>query len=300
MFGALATVGAGCTEGDARRIIEPAPGLGKTELGLTGPDEHLIANGQISRHDKITSDDGVDLDTWTIHARGITPPAAPKGTVILLHPLLMSKSWFLQLGQRLSGDGWDVVLPDSRGHGHSGGQFITWGAKEKWDVKKIMDVLQQDGAVHEPYYVFGASMGGCIAVQYAAIDPRCKGVLALAAPAGVREVATMMMPFALPGQQEAAVRRSAEIGDFTPQDASAVEAARKLTVPLILAHGYLDLVVPYQQSMDILKAAAGPKELVPFPFNGHLGIQISHYDWIVAQIDRLAEMSRQRPGSPGL
>ena len=79
------------------------------------------------------------------------------------------------------------------------------------------------------------------------------------------------------------------MGGFDPADASAVLAAKKLTCPLLLVHGLLDLSVPIEQTQAIYDAAAGPRKLMvvtPGPEEAALVLVLE--DWIAQRIDELA------------
>jgi pimeloyl-ACP methyl ester carboxylesterase len=186
-----------------------------------------------------------------------------------------------------------VVLIDLRAHGRSGGKYITYGAKEKRDVQAVMDALVQDKQAAPPFYVFGANLGGAVAIQYAAIDPRVKGVVALSPYRDFAGIAAWQLHFLNPVMQPPDVLReiaaTAKLGEFDPADASTLEAARKLTCPLLLVHGLLDLATPLEHAEAILKAASGPKELrvlTPGPEEAALALVLE--DWIAKRIDEVA------------
>ncbi len=293
---------AGCgDENQARAIIEPASGMGKVMLVAAGSSEQLQSRGRIDRHARIAGCDGTMIDVWVLRARAVaaagatTAPAvaASRGTVAILHPLMGSKSWFMSVAEHVAANGYDAVLVDNRAHGDSGGQYITWGAKEKRDVRAVMDSLLAAGDVHEPFYAFGASMGACVAIQYAAFDPRCKGVMALAAPGGIRDVGRLLMPALGEAELDRAVARAGQIGGFDPNDSSAVDAAAQLQCPLILGHGYLDIVVPYAQGQRIFDAARCPKKLEPSPLAGHATIQAFRQQWVLEQIEAMKDMKKE-------
>jgi len=74
-----------------------------------------------------------------------------------------------------------------------------------------------------------------VAIQYAAIDPRVKGVVALSPYRDFTGFAAQQMHFLNPVMQpQDALREiasAAKLGGFDPADASALEAAKKLTCP---------------------------------------------------------------------
>ena len=281
---------AGCAaDHDARMLIEPAPVFGQMALSIAGDDNDLSRRGVIDLHVCITADDGADVDAWVIRSYRA---GSARATAILLHPLGLSKSWFLPLGRLLSENGWDVVLVDLRGHGHSSGRYITWGVKERYDIKKLVDDLLARRAIQEQIYVMGASLGGCVAIQYAAIDPRCKGVLAFAPPAGIRPVADLFLPLRPANYLDQVVLRAGQLAAFDPAQANTVEAARRLNCPLIIAYGVWDFIVPYQHSQQIYDVAAGRKKLIPVFFANHITLQIGRDSWLMEQMNLLEEMGR--------
>jgi pimeloyl-ACP methyl ester carboxylesterase len=210
--------------------------------------------------------------------------------------MLTSKGRFLSLGERLASEGWDVVLPDLRAHGASGGKYLTWGAKEKHDIKAVVDSLVAEKLIEPRIYVMGASLGGCVAIQYAAIDSRCKGVLAMAPPAGARDAARLIFPLATKGWLARTIAHAGQIADFDPDDASAVDAAAQLRCPLILVHGSLDFTVPQSHTERIHAAAGGPRKRILIPWATHAGVQIGRNGWIAEQVAALVDMEAGRPG----
>ena len=296
-FLAVAAV-AGCrpvVEIRARSLIVPASLVWTVVSEPPGAGQVLKFFGRTDSNRRIKTDDGVDIDLWVINSRrkgagGATTRPAARGTVVILHPLLVGKSWFLHTGVTLAGRGWDVVLMDLRAHGYSGGKYMTWGAKEKHDVKTVVDTLLAEGAIAEPIYALGSSFGASVAIQYAAIDARCRGVMAFAPPRNCHEITRRMMLLESEEDFRAALARAGEMADFDPKEASAEAAAAKLKCPLILVHGYLDVIVPYQHGQAVFKAAPEPKKLITLWADGHAS-EIARRKWIADRIDELAAMS---------
>lgn len=253
----------------------------------------------------ITADDGASIGFTTLRAAGRgdagefaagalrEAQGGPRGkaTAVLLHPMMVDRDWFLPLGRRLARAGWDVVLPDLRRHGHSGGARTTWGAREKHDIRRIIDCLLEDNLVSSEVYAMGASLGGCVAVQYAAVDPRCRGVLALAPPTGVEGYIRCTWPLATDEFIRAAIARECQEGGYRPEDASAVAAARQLRCPLIVVHGRLDVTVPVRQGEEVHAAAAGPKKMI-YLWADHGGVQMGRDAWLAERMEELRRMSQ--------
>ena len=233
------------------------------------------------------------MDVWVINAR-IPKGTAPVGaTALVIHGMTTSKAFFLSLGEDLARAGWDVVLPDLRAHGNSGGKYMTWGAIEKYDMKEIVDALIDEKLIAPRIHALGGSVGGCVAIQYAAIDTRCKGVMALAPPTGIRGGAKLLSPFSTKEVLNSTVTRAGAMAEFDPENASAVSAATRLKCPLILVHGRFDVVVPFEHSQKIYNAAWEPKKLIPLWFADHNGVQLGYNKWIVKKMQLLMDMANQ-------
>ncbi|MGB2820455.1 MAG: alpha/beta fold hydrolase [Phycisphaerae bacterium] len=312
LVGSLALIPAaivGCashTEQEARLLVVPVQWVGKTTEYCAGPRERLLKNGRIDAHHRVKTADGVEIDVWVIKSRlrdeaannegSIFEGKITRGTVVMLHPLLAGKTWFLGMGQKLADRGWDVVLMDLRGHGYSGGQYTTWGVKEKRDVKAVVDELVKAEPISDRIYACGSSTGGSVAIQYAATDPRCKGVIAVAPPAGAIDIFRRVLCLLPEPRFEAALKQAGQMADFDPAGASAVAAAGELSCPLILIHGSWDFLVPFRHSQQIADAASGPKKLISLKCVGHAS-EIGRTGWLTDQIDVLADMQRSEEPS---
>jgi len=83
------------------------------------------------------------------------------------------------------------------------------------------------------------------------------------------------------------VEAAGKMGEFNPDEASAVEAAKKLTCPLLVIHGLLDVSVPLDHGKAIYDAAGGPKKLLVVGIEQPV-LPAIYEDWIADQIDSLA------------
>ncbi|MFP3938322.1 MAG: alpha/beta hydrolase [Phycisphaerae bacterium] len=291
----LAT-GLGCQHDEyARQLIQPNTHPGKVRENLTGSGDQLVARNRISEHRVITVGDGTDIDVWTISAREQDDSAEqPRGTVVVLHGTSESKATYLGVGRRLSTKGFDVVLPDLRRHGRSGGEVTTYGAKEKQDVKTVMDELLAEQVVSEPVYAVGTTLGAATAILYAAIDDRVEGVMVITpykdAETMMRRHLAIMAPAMSAADVREVIDRAAEMGDFELSEASAQEAAPRLDCPLLLIHGLIDVSVPLEHSETIYRAANEPKDMRVFkPGPEHMVLIARWEDWIAERVDELVE-----------
>jgi len=299
----LACVGCDATTNQqAKLLVQPDAWVGRAMEWWVDPAGRLEEAGRIDTHRRIEVEPGVEIDCWLIKSRLYDDEAGnrdtlfegrlTRGTVVLLHPLMTGKAWFLGVGERLADRGWDVLLLDLRGHGYSGGRFTTWGAREKRDVKKVVDEVLGTEGVSQDVYVCGSSMGGGVAIQYAAIDPRCRGVVAVSPPAGAVSVFRRILCLLAEPFFQRAVDRAGELADFDPADASALAAAEKLQCPLVVVHGSWDCIVPFRHGERIFEASSAPqKKLIALPGVGHVA-EVGRTGWLTERIEEVADMSR--------
>ena len=282
---------AGCSvQQEARKLVAKAE-RGVLAMSFYPSGKSMVDQKKITAHEKIKVADGAEIDVWVIGARDAKgAPVKAKATMLILHSRHEHKASlpYFGAGKQLARKGYDVVLPDLRGHGRSTGEYITYGAKEKTDLKTVMDTLIGKKLVNPSIYVFGVNLSGSIAIQYAAIDPRCKGVMAVAPYQDFRAISRywhLMMP-AKKFEQVAAA--AAKLAKFDLADTSAVVAAGKLRCPLVIYHGLLDASAPRAHAKAIFEAAKEPKKfIVPLPGERVLTLGFLEH-WVAGQMDDLA------------
>jgi dienelactone hydrolase len=293
----------GCAQDDqARMLLAPTPVWSDQDvMGLPGvPAEVVLRNaGRIDSFSKIEVADKAQIDVWVIKARDAAgKPAPATGTVLVLHAYTSGKGSYPYLGvaERLARKGYDVVLPDLRCHGHSTGDAITFGVKEKDDLKRVMDRFIADKTVHGKVYVFGAGLGACVGIQYAAIDPRVAGVVAIAPYKDFRSFARQRHPLMEESKFQGLLVSAGRLGNFKPDEASTVVGASKLTCPLLVIHGILDFTVPQEWSQAVYDAATGPRKLQVVSMDTPL-VAALYEDWITGQVDALARNGLKEPSA---
>jgi pimeloyl-ACP methyl ester carboxylesterase len=261
-------------------------------LGGCNSTEHLLKTGRINAHREIPGEKEARLDVWVISARDAQGEVleGTYPTSVLLHPWLTDKTWFLPLGEQLAREGWNVVLPDLRGHGQSGGTWTTWGALERRDILAVMDALRQEGLASDEIYAFGASLGGCTALLYAVDDPHCRGVVAVAPVDGVRGFIAQSSPFADEAARKRKVVEHGEQHGYDPADADPTAAGKGATIPLRLIWGLMDSTVPHEQTGRIFDAWAGPKEH-ELRLDNHGSIQWNKEGYFVEQLQKVRQMA---------
>jgi len=220
----------------------------------------------------VRAPDGIELLGWKVH------PAAPNGDwVLLFHGVSDNRTGVLGHAEFLLRRNYGVVMMDSRDHGDSGGDMATYGWKERYVGVAITDALYATENVRH-LYALGVSMGGAIALQSAAVEPRIHAVVAEDPFANLREVSydyaglevssllgrTLFRPAPM-----AAMHSVEKEGGFKPEDVSSEKAVAARTFAVLVICGTRDHRIPCRHAERIYKAAIGPKELWVVQGAGH-------------------------------
>lgn len=202
----------------------------------------------------------VSLAGWLFRAKG-----PRRGTVIYLHGITSNRASGVWIAERLVPRGFDVLAYDLRAHGDSTGEACTYGYYEKQDLVRVVDRLGTG-----PFILMGSSLGGAVALQAAAIEPRIAGVVAVATFSDLRTVATERAPFfASRGNIDEALRLAETMGRFKVDIASPVAAAPAIRVPVLLIHGEKDDETPADHSRRVAAALGTNKRLILVPSARH-------------------------------
>jgi alpha-beta hydrolase superfamily lysophospholipase len=242
-------------------ILHPAR-LNRMRLEET--DQMLNRTGATKSDFNVQATDGVTLKGWKVR-----PAAANRDWVLLYHGVSDNRTGDIGHAEFLLRHGYRVLMMDSRDHGESGGDMATYGWKERYDTVAIADALYASEKVRH-LYALGVSLGGAIALQSAAVEPRIEAVVAEASFANLREVSydyaglhagswlgrTLFRPAPV-----LAMRSVEKEGGFKPEDVSPEKAVAARTFPVLLICGTRDSTIPCRHSERIYKAASGPKTL---------------------------------------
>jgi hypothetical protein len=223
----------------------------------------------------VTASDGAELQAW------FARPANSNGdAVILLHGVADNRQGMGGLAELFLSDGYSVLLPDSRAHGLSGGNFPTYGIKEASDVRAWYGWLK---GRDRPNCVFGIgeSMGAAIVLQAVRTTPFC-AVVAESPFASFRQIAyirvgqvfhvgswlgrTVLRPAVELALIYGRLTRGVNLASASPE--KSVAGSR---VPILLIHGLADSNIPPQQSEMIRARNPADITLWEVPNAGHCG-----------------------------
>ena len=196
----------------------------------------------------IITDDGERLGAWWIDAR-----AQPRGHVLVCHGNAGNIGDRVLHADLLSAAGFDVLLFDYRGYGHSTGTPSEEGTYR--DARAALaSMLARPGVDPARVLYLGESLGGAVALELALRHPPA-GLVLLSSFTGVRELSRVHYPF-IP---------AALVPDAYPS----LRRIPRLRSPLLVLHGQRDEIVPLPHAEALLGAAPKPKQMRVFPGCGH-------------------------------
>jgi pimeloyl-ACP methyl ester carboxylesterase len=207
----------------------------------------------------VEAQDGATLRAWYFVHSAIT-----RNAVIVLHGLGDTRKGMSGQAELFLRHGYNVLMPDSRAHGASGGELATFGILEADDVHRWVSWLQERLPKGGCVFGSGVSMGAGIVLQAAArkSEPRFCGVIAEAPYASFREIAydRIGQPFNLgPWFGMTVGRPIIEFGmiyarskyKVNMEEASPMTALRNSSVPVLLIAGLADDNIPIRHSRMI-------------------------------------------------
>jgi alpha-beta hydrolase superfamily lysophospholipase len=110
---------------------------------------------------------------------GLYFPSSNGAAVIVQHGYRGHRGIVLKLVDVLVDRGFGVAAFDLRGHGRSGGDWITLGRDDVRDLKQVVDYVEARPDVHgDRIGMIGFSMGAALTLSLAAEDPRIRAAVA--------------------------------------------------------------------------------------------------------------------------
>lgn len=228
--------------------------------------------------------DGVPLKAWWLPAEG-----APRATVIIAHGIDQTRQVMLGRAAFLVHGGYNALPIDLRGHGESGGHFVSPGLVETRDLLGAIRYVRSRGE-RGPIVLMGVSLGAEACLLTAAQSADVAAVVSDGAfTSGVDVFRNVQGYYAhdpsrgfferhffaiasFPGLVRSIVlayylRTGVYLGsDFV----SVLPVASRITCPVLVISGERDWIVPTENARKILAALPGARNrLVTIPLAKH-------------------------------
>ena len=206
------------------------------------PDRHVAPPppGVVERW--LTTADGVRLHAW--HA--VAPEGAP--TLVWSHGNAGNIAGRAPVLQALAAHGLGVLAYDYRGYGKSTGTPSEAGIYR--DVEAAYDSVARPGV---RLVAFGESLGGAVSIHLVTVRP-CAALVVVSTFTTMRDVARSHYGVA---------------GLLAGRAFDSLARVRDVHVPILVAHGDADEVVPYTLGEALFAAAAEPKRFLRLPGAHH-------------------------------
>ncbi|MDO5292077.1 MAG: alpha/beta hydrolase [bacterium] len=208
----------------------------------------------------ITSEDGLKL-----HAYEITNTKKSDVWVLVVHGYTGQGSDQYGYAKGFYDMGYNVLVPDLRGHGLSDGDYIGMGWDDRLDIMKWTDyIIAKDSEAQ--IVLHGVSMGGATVMMVAG-EQLPSNVKCIIEDSGYTSVwsefsyqldALFNLP-AFPVMQLANLATKVRAG-YWISDASAIDQLARATRPMLFIHGDNDDFVPFFMLDQVYNAANVEKE----------------------------------------
>lgn len=209
----------------------------------------------------------ISFDGLKLHAALIPAAGKAKGIVIAMHGY--GSRYNLDFAPQVEfyhGLGYHLILPMQRAHFGSGGEYITFGVKERFDVKlwahKAAELFGDDISI----ILAGISMGASSVMMSAqlTLPDNVKGIIAdcgftspwdMITHAAKRSFHLPAFPLVYLGNFWAK-----QCAGFSLKEASSVESMAVCKIPVLFIHGSDDTFVPVRMTEENYAACRAPKE----------------------------------------
>ena len=194
--------------------------------------------------------------------------------------------------------GYNILMPTQRGQFLSDGDDLTFGYQDKYDWLNWVKMVDERNGANSEVVFYGQSLGADTVLEAASVPGLSKSVKAVVADAGYATLpelgaslytkainyvsnalqsvglpAITSLPFLSYDKIVAAINaRLIKTQGFSVDDLSAVDAASKVTIPLLLIHTEDDAFIPYTQSLELAAANHSADQevwILPGQVGGH-------------------------------
>lgn len=212
-----------------------------------------------------------------LYARWIAAPEPTNRTAVVLHGYQGSSLSMLMIGYMFNHDlGFNVLLPDLRGHGESEGGAVYMGWEERHEVIRWIEIADEIFGGNTQIVIHGISMGGAttmIAAGDSNLPPTVRCAIEDCGYTSVQDA------FSVSWDEDLKFLKFPlfNLGDMWCRilygwgfsEASPLNCMRDCNLPMLFIHGEQDSLLPVEMVHRLYEAKPGKKELWILPGVDH-------------------------------
>lgn len=221
----------------------------------------------------VTTKDSIKIKGYWIKSDSINA----KSAIIFVHGIGGCKEHFLNLSKNLSQMGIESILIDSRAHGKSGGEFCTYGYKEKSDISSVIDFIKEKNDTI-PIGIWGNSMGGAIAIQALEYEQRIEFGIIESTFTSLEEIVydyqkSYTYGIGLKPLCNLSLNEAGKLADFNPDLVSPITSVKNIKQPILIAHGTKDKNIKFEYGKMLFENLKSiDKEFIAIENGGHFDL----------------------------
>lgn len=214
------------------------------------------------------------FDNLTMHGYKILNENSSNKWVITVHGYTSKGLYMSNYAKRFYDMGYNILIPDLRGHGESEGNYIGMGWYDRLDILKWIDLILNENE-NSKIILHGVSMGAAT-VSMTSGEELPSNIKAIISDCGYTSVweqfshqlkSMYSLPnFPIMNASSAIARFKAGYG---LKEASALKQVEKSKTPILFIHGDEDDFVPYKMMDELYDATSSDKERLTVKGAGH-------------------------------
>lgn len=222
----------------------------------------------------IQSQDGLKLHGFYLKSKNTNA-----STIIIAHGYQSSGAEMVPYARYFQEKyGFNVLLPDARGHGQSEGDYIGMGWKDRLDYLQWIQLMTDQNGKNSQILLYGASMGGATVMMVSGekLPPQVKAIIEDCGYTNAYDIIQYQLQkqfnmTSLPPMTMESLNLTTQAkAGYDLKEASAINQIKKATVPILYIHGKNDDFVPFEMVNEIYAAGKSPKKLAVATNAGHM------------------------------